>query len=177
MKSLIDEQKIRIDNHCWGTGQPNDWDNPSADIHIDKTTKSKYNGKQGKARIKLPINSDRNPTFEINKSTNGQIRSRLTKEIKKAVEDRNRLREFTKELIEILKNYNSTLSDREKTNSAIKRICKHFDLSEEILREMTTYVDQELFSMATIHADVDQRNLYLISFDQRGIEIEHIAKT
>ena len=39
MKSILENQTIRIDNHLRG-GVPIDWDDPSQDIHLHKSQNS-----------------------------------------------------------------------------------------------------------------------------------------
>jgi len=169
MKALINHQSIRIDNHRRGTGQPSNWDDASADIHVDKRTNRRFGGKQVKVIIKLPINSDSEPTFEIRNSPNQSFKRTLTKEINDALRDKEKRNRFTKELVDIIKNYNSVMSEREKAQLAVKRIARALDLEDEIFREMRTYINDELLSFTTIHRE--GARFYFISLEQAQIRV------
>ena len=59
LSKLINNQKIIIDNHNQGCRVINNWDEQSSDIHIDKMTNYKIEGRKQKVRIRIPINSER----------------------------------------------------------------------------------------------------------------------
>ena len=59
LNGLIKKQTIIIDDHKRGSQEVKNWDDPSSDIHIDKTTNFPLDGKRQKVRIRIPINSDR----------------------------------------------------------------------------------------------------------------------
>ena len=59
LKSLIENQTIIIDDHKRGNREIKNWDDIQNDVHIDKKTNFRINGKKQNFRIRIPINSDR----------------------------------------------------------------------------------------------------------------------
>lgn len=128
LKGLISNQTIRIDDHNWGCQEQKNWDDTSKDIHIDKSTNTKINGKRHKLQIRIPINTDRpiiigNKTDQIN-----IIPKKLEREIKKALEDKNSREVFISDLLEILKAFPSSLDSEERAKGILNRLSKHFGL-------------------------------------------------
>jgi hypothetical protein len=66
LRPLLEKQTIRIDDHKRGTREIKNWDDPGADVHIDKRTKYKVNGKVQSVTIRIPINNNRQISVEIN---------------------------------------------------------------------------------------------------------------
>lgn len=97
---------------------------------------------------------------------------RLINEIRAVLSDKERLRAFTRDLAGILRDYNSILSNKERVRGAIRRVANHFGLDEESIREITTYIDEELFSFISFHRDLEREKFFLIAFDERRIIIE-----
>lgn len=167
MRELIRGQDIRIDDHRSGTNQPKNWDDTSAEVHLDKRTNW---GKRERATIKIPINSDREPYYELSNQRDVSFRRRISKEINDALSDRKKRERFVKEIIERIKNFESDLTDREKAQSAVKRIARAFDLNEKIVREMTLFSDHQLLSFFSLHTDIDDR-IYFIRLTRFQIRI------
>ena len=89
LDGLIKKQTIIIDDHKRGSQEVKNWDDPSCDIHIDKTTNFPLNGKIQKVRIRIPINSDRSITIENEKRQEvNKVPRKLYREINKALEDK-----------------------------------------------------------------------------------------
>ena len=84
LKRLIEDQTIIIDDHIRGNRELKNWDDPSVDVHIDKSTNSKINGEWQRVRIRVPINSNRPIKVENKKGKLEEIPRRLKKEIKDA---------------------------------------------------------------------------------------------
>ena len=70
LKNLIENQIIIIDDHKRGAGEIKDFDNLENDIHIDKETNYKIDGKRQKLKIRVPVNSDNPINFFINSKRN-----------------------------------------------------------------------------------------------------------
>lgn len=100
MKSILENQTIRIDNHLRG-GTPIDWDDPSQDIHLHKSQNS--DKKQLRYEIRIPLNTGREVTINGNSEP---VPSKLKKEIEKAFEDHSKKQHFIDELKEALRSYN-----------------------------------------------------------------------
>ncbi len=128
MKELIQGQRIRIDNHRWGTGGIDYYDDPANDIHLDKTI---YDGRKKKDsyQIRVPLNSNRPVT--VNRNERQQIPRRLLDEIQGAFNDDAKRERFVNELREVLRHYpiedeNNVKIDR--VYDALRRIANGFDL-------------------------------------------------
>ncbi|GHT47413.1 hypothetical protein AGMMS49965_25460 [Bacteroidia bacterium] len=129
LKKLINGQKIRIDDHHWGTGEALEWDNPSKDVHIEKST----NRGKNQVIIKIPINSDREIEIE-KKIGNGrgesltEIPHELQREIESALKNKSTRGSFMDDLVDVLKNFPTALSDEKRASDVLERLSKHFDL-------------------------------------------------
>jgi len=174
MKELIERQNIIIDNHRRGTGQPNDWDDSSAEIHLDKRTNWKHKGKFGQATIKIPINSDKEPYYEFNDKQDDSFKRKINKEINKALIDKKKRTLFVKEMIDRIKNFESDLANREKAQSAVRRIARAFDLNEKIIREIVTYVDDNILTFTTLHSDSENK-IYFIRLDRYTLSAGEVS--
>lgn len=108
MKSILENQTIRIDNHLRG-GVPIDWDDPSQDIHLHKSQNS--DKKQLRYEIRIPLNTEREITIN---GDSEPVPSKLKKEIEKAFEDHSKKQHFIDELEEALRSYNWNEKDAPK---------------------------------------------------------------
>jgi hypothetical protein len=169
LKELISNQTIRIDDHHWGNREEKNWDDLSKDIHIDKSTNTKVNGKRQKLQIRIPINSDR-PIKIGNKNDNiDSIPKSLEREIKQALENKNSREEFIGDLLNTLKEFPSSLDNEKRAKSILDRLSKHFDL-EWTGEKTTTYAKDILKYYAQIYTD--QSGLrYFLTIDKEKIEI------
>lgn len=121
--ALLKNQKIQIDQHRWGSGIPNNWDNPYADIHIDKRLKNN----KDEYKIKIPLNSNRAVT--VNRKDGMNIPNKIIKEIQSVLEDENQRSMFTKHIQKIVASYHSDkLSNEQKARQAIDCVRKAFGL-------------------------------------------------
>ena len=59
LQALLNNQTIEIDDHKRGAREIKNWDDPSIDIHIEKTTKYKIKGVLQDIIIKISINNQR----------------------------------------------------------------------------------------------------------------------
>ena len=100
MKSILKNQTIRIDNHQRG-GVPDNWDDPSQDIHLHKSQNS--DKKQLRYEIRIPLNTRREITINGNSEP---VPSKLKKEIDKSLGNQSKKQHFIDELKEALRNYN-----------------------------------------------------------------------
>ena len=129
MKRLLNNQAIFIDDHKRCVSHAN-FDDPSADIHLDKKSKD------GLYRIKVPLNSDKPIQVSVKGNRGQTIPKDLKREIQDAFSDEKKRKGFVKELVDILKNYPYTDVNKEfdsdgvpqKAFNALKQISKHFDL-------------------------------------------------
>jgi len=128
LQALLNNQTIEIDDHKRGAREIKNWDDPSIDIHIEKTTKYKIKGVLQDIIIKISINNQRPIVTFCSKNKNIEIPTKLRKEIMAAFSDIELLNRFIHDLIVVLKNYKSIFEDIEKVKIALKMISIHFDL-------------------------------------------------
>lgn len=169
LKGLILNQTIRIDDHYWGSGERKYWDDKTKDIHIDKATNTKVEGKRQKVQIRIPINSER-PVKIGNK--NNEFRSiprSLEREIQTALENKETRERFVSELLTVLENFPTSLSSEERAKGILDRLSKHFDL-EWTGQTTTTYAKEILKYYAQLYTD-NQGLTYFLTIDQSKVEI------
>ena len=170
---LIKNQTLRIDNHQWGTQLPNDWKDLNQDIHIDKEIKNyKYNGKKVNVRIKIPLNSQKPITCDINGTKFKEIPKDIFNEIQRALSDPAIRQPFTDDLVDILKGYDKVMASKENAEQALERIAGHFKLSWT-KKEITTFINDKLAAITRIYNDGTNK-LYFITFKQLQIIIGDI---
>lgn len=169
LRSLISNQTVTIDDHFRGTGEVKTFDGQFKDVHLEKHTKAKVDGKKRKVVIKLPLNSDRGYTLEIKGKTGLDIPRELLKEIKHALMDDNVVKALTNDLFEILTNYGSTLNDIEKVGYALDKIAKHFDISWDGQQIVNTK-DGRNIEVMRIYYD-ENNNEYYIKMNEQKIVI------
>lgn len=138
MKTLINEQEIRIDNHQRAVTNPNcNFDDDDNDIHLDKTTQTRIDGKICDVQIRIPLNSNRPVKITNNKKglknrDINSIPSRLQKEIYAAFKDEDRRSIFIDYILDALREYehidNNDNRKIEKYEKVLKRIAKAFDV-------------------------------------------------
>ena len=172
LKPLIKDQSIMIDDHKRGSMEIKDWDNPANDIHIDKRTKYKIDGKRQNVQIRIPINSDRDISVEIKGRKNDKVPKKLKKEIKNAFENENIRKEFVKDLLPILENFSSNLENKEKAKETLTKIAKHFDLNWET-QEIVNTIDGILNEYTLIYQDKDD-DMYYFTINRNHIKISNV---
>lgn len=138
MKKLIDRQEIRIDNHQRAVVNPNfNFDDDNNDIHLDKTTQTRIDGKICEVQIRIPLNSNR-PVKITNKGKGlknrdiNNIPPKLQKEIHDAFKDVDRRSRFIEDILGALREYEHIEdNDNKKTKKyekVLKRVAKAFDV-------------------------------------------------
>lgn len=170
LKELIKNQTIIIDDHKRGSQEVKNWDESSNDIHIDKTTNFRIEGRIQKVRIRIPINSNRPISIENErKQVVKEIPGKLRKEISRALEDRQIRDNFVGELLEVLKDFRTALSNEQRANDILTRISRHFALNwpKDTIKK---YVNNILTSYTIVYEDEKGRE-YFSKLDEAGIEI------
>lgn len=172
LKPLINRQSIIIDDHRRGAREINNWDDPSADIHIEKLTKTKFEGKYQNLKIRIPINSERKISIQSKHSKMDVIPSSLLKEIRKAFSNKKKRNDFIVDLITILKNFESNLDSIEKARAVMKRISKHFELewTDQII---TNHFNDALNEITQVFID-DKKKQYYITINRKRIKISDV---
>lgn len=173
LKRLIENQKIRIDAHQRGNGHIDNWDDPATDIHVHKTTRARISGKSVNVEIRIPLNSDREATFEIGKTENEIARRKLSREIREALSNSDTRQGFIDDLVDTLDNYPTTLESRDRCTNAVRRLARHFGLTEQVEDDIVTYAGQRILSFTSTFQDEDARR-YAVSLDEDNIEISEI---
>jgi len=153
IKKLIDNQTIIIDDHKRGSGEVKNWNDSANDVHIDKSTNLRIDGRYQKVRIRIPINSER--PVKIENSRNESIDSipkKIIKEIKEAFEDKETRDRFIKDLIDTLRNFGEILENEERVRQTLERLSKHFDL-KWTTEKITSYINNTLQTYTEIYND------------------------
>lgn len=169
LKSLIRDQKIRIDDHKRGTGEVKDWNDSSADIHLDKETYYPIEGRIQNVRIKIPLNSDSDISIKNNTKPAAEIPRKLIREIQGALKNKKNRQNFVNDIVDILKDYDSALSNINNVRESIKKIARHFELDWSD-SEISTNVNGALQSLTKYYSGDDNKS-YFIRFDKTEITI------
>lgn len=169
LKNLIESQTIMIDDHLRGTNEKKNWDDQTKDIHIDKKTNRKIDGKRQSIHIRVPINSTRPIKIENNKGKLKEIPRQISREIKEAFEDKKTREAFINDVIETIENFPTILESEKRVQQVLENLSKHFDLdwSGEII---STYTNDALKYYAQLYFDKTGRQ-YFITVDKAKIEI------
>jgi len=170
LKPLIDNQTIIIDDHKRGNGEIKNWDNPTADIHIDKKTNYPINGKRQEVRIRLPINSNR--PFRIEGKRRNKIDDiprQLRREIQQAFEDRQTRENFMTDIVETLRNYDTILDSEQRVEQVLRNLSRHFDLNWTD-DNIATYRNDILELYTRNYTDQDGKQFF-ITVDRQKIKI------
>lgn len=170
LKGLIEKQTIIIDDHKRGSREVKNWDDKTADVHIDKTTNFPVNGERQDIRIKVPINSDRPLKIEnAKKKQLNDIPAQLRREIQRAFEDKQKRESFIKDIIEHIKSFDTILSSENRVRQVLSNISKHFDL-EWTNEKIATYSD-DILSLYTQNYTDDDGRQFFITVDKNKIKI------
>lgn len=172
LKPLLKKQKITIDDHKRGCREQKSWDDKTVDVHLDKTTKTRINGKHQEVRIKIPINSDKKISIERAKKEIDEIPSKLKKEIIDAFNDKKIREDFIEDLVSILKNYESHAKNEDKAKEALRRISKHFGLDWDE-NDVTTHYDSAQKRCLSIIKD-EQNDYYSAYIDNEKMIFEDV---
>lgn len=174
LKSLIDKQEIDIDDHKRGASEIKDWDDKSNDIHIHKNTYFPINGKKQKVVIRIPINTNNQIKITNRNSKLGNIPLKLKKEIKQAFEDDKIRDEFITDLIKILRNFSSILTNEQKARDTLEILSKHFGLNWSG-EKIASYLKDILDKYTETFEDIEGVH-YFITVDNNKIKIGHLDK-
>ncbi|MBK9733134.1 MAG: hypothetical protein IPO83_17920 [Chitinophagaceae bacterium] len=170
LKKLIDKQTIIIDDHKRGNGEVKNWDNPSIDIHIDKKTNYRLNGKQQEVRIRLPINSDRPLRIEgKGRKQLNDVPGQLRREIQQAFENKDTRESFVTDVVETLKNYDTILNSEQRVEQVLKNLSRHFNL-QWTDEKIATYRNEVLELYTRNYTDQTGRQFF-ITVDNKKIKI------
>lgn len=169
LKPLIKKQKLRIDDHKWGTGEIKDWNDRTSDIHLDKETYYPIEGKPQSVQIKIPLNSDNDISITNNRNKVEEIPRKLKREIQDAFRDKKTRQAFVDDLVEVLKDYKSALSSMKNVRECVGKIARHFDLDWSD-SEMRVLVEKSLLKFTRYYTD-EEGDRYFISIDQSEITI------
>ncbi len=161
MKTLINGQSVKIDNHKRGDGNPIKF---KPGIHIHKRMN---NDRYAGAEVELPLAEDEALSIEIR--GNKKQETRLKSEIQNAFKDKKKRTIFVESMLEELNRKCTYKDDAEKLRSFLtsaNNIAKHFGLKE--VREPIVQNTQDIFE--TIHIDDENKYYYLLQ-DRKGENI------
>lgn len=170
LKRLIEKQTIIIDDHKRGDKEVKNWDNPNVDAHIDKKTHTSINGKKQIIRIRVPLNSEREIIIKNAKGEKfNDIPRELDREIKKAFEDTKKRIAFISDIVDVIKNFRTNLTDEKRVQQVLSNISKHFRLTwtEE---KIATYTNDVLTLYTQTYKDSEDRH-YFMTIDNKKLKI------
>jgi len=187
LSELLQKQKIRIDAHMRGSRENIRWDNSEQDIHIDKITHKNINGKRIEARIRIPVNSQRPIKIDIVNNVGKPkkiltiLERNLVNEISQALSDSAARQNFVNDLLAILANYPSVLSDVEKAKDCMTRLANHFKLTKKVSQDLIDYVDdrfkkKKIERVAAIYAS-ERPGAYFIQINTSSITMGQVENT
>lgn len=170
LKPLIQKEKIRIDDHLWGTGEQKNWDRNKNDIHLEKITEIRIHNKNVKLTIKIPLNSKRDITISDEMGYSYQdIPSSLKKEIKTALSQSKIRTAFINDLEKILKNYTSIVQDEKKVSKALEKIANHFEMKWRLESRKIYDTEKRHIRTEELWLDEDER-IYSFEMNNKYIE-------
>jgi len=175
LRALINKQTIIIDSHQRGNGHYDHWDDQAKDIHMDKRTTTKAKGKEVEAKLKIPLNSNRPVTCEVNKSPNEIASNRIKKEVREAFEKTKVRERFIRDLLDNLDRYPSNFDSKVKAAAAFRKIAEHFGLTKEMVQQMI-FDGGERINGITIEYLAEDGNYYYITADQDKITLGQMPK-
>ena len=166
--SLIKDQVIKIDDHLWGTKEPKSFNGKNKDVHLDKRTNFKMNGKLQHVIIKISLNNDRKISVTINNKKTGEIPKKLINEIQNTLtQDDHLTRKFFEDVAQVIGNYESFLTDEIKCIDVFDRIAKNFGL---------TKTGNEIFNSGSLYQNTFKhseypKNTFLVKMSKNSIKI------
>lgn len=170
LKGIINKQTIIIDDHKRGSGEIKNWDDPTADVHIDKTTNYPVDGEKQNIRIKVPINSNRPIEIKNGKRKKlNDIPRILKREIRDAFENKEKRESFVKDIINHIKEFDTILENEDRAKQVLENISKHFDL-EWNDEKIATY-SNDILELYTQNYTDDKGSQYFITVDKEKIKI------
>lgn len=171
LSKLINNQKIIIDNHNQGCRVINNWDEQSSDIHIDKMTNYKIEGRKQKVRIRIPINSERPLRIEnARRQVIQKVPNELLREINQAFEDNVTRTNFVTEVLDVLENFATALSSKERAIQVLTNISRHFGLNWTAKEVLPVYANEALSSL-TLKYRRNNEDVYFSKIDHEKIEL------
>lgn len=174
LKPLLQKQTLKIDDHKRGSRDIKDWDDPSADVHIDKRTKYKIDGKTRDVTIRIPINSNRPIRIDVDRDKNVEMPNKLYREIRDTIDKNPEVaRQLASDIMEEINDYQSKLSSEEKASTALNRLSEHFGL-KWTKDKIATYINDKLHAYTQIYSD-DRNKMYYMTMNPIYIEIGDIT--
>ena len=170
LKLLITKQKITIDDHKRGCREEKNWDDKRFDVHLDKRTKTKIDGKFQHLTIKIPLNTERSISIVNAKNEDAYIPKKLRDEIFSAFSNKGTRELFIVDLVCILKDFKSQTENRTKAKEALSKIAKHFGLDWNEDKVHVYY--EEAYNKYFTEIIDSKDDAYSMSIDSEKITIE-----
>jgi hypothetical protein len=154
LKSLIQNQKLRIDNHNRGNVV-------SADLKCVHIHKSFYCGKRRGKSVRISIKGDKKIDFD--REFDDKERQAIVKEISAVLEkDKEKLLKFSRYVADALYRWSAKEITLEEAQQYAAGIAKSFELESRAREELIKKVGENLVQYISIHAD-SSGQLYTIN--------------
>ena len=161
LKSLIAQQRLRVDAHSRGAVTPKDLKG----VHIHKTF---IGGRWEKKSIRIYVNGR---GIEFDKRLKNNERLAILNKIEKVLEkNRETLIDFAEYITDALWRWTSGDISLEKAQEYSRNIAKKFDLRSEIEEEFIRRVKNKLVQYISLHKDEENKE-YLIDQNTKHISI------
>lgn len=154
LQSLTNGQTITIDDHKRGCREHKDWNNPSADIHLHKSTNDTNDPKA--VSIRIPLNNPERPVYIENTHRHQkreEVPTWLRKEIEKTLNNKKLREKFLKGIVKRLDDYKWPYSNvsheifHKEIKKLIEKIAKGFNLKvTEETTELWSNIKLERFT-------------------------------
>ena len=159
LKSILRNQIIHVEDHRRTGSSINDWNDPTADVHIhkeDKKSKEKYT-------IRIPLNS-RTPAsvdyYEHNRRRN-KLPRKLRKEIREAFSDENERTAFFDYVYKKLAGYGWNYSPKN-ANEIIQRVADTFGFEPVLQLRIKNSSRRTISLLQSFKDDEDEKYLLIL---------------
>ncbi|MBA3051804.1 hypothetical protein KJ959_09080 [bacterium] len=155
LKQLLKDQKIRIDDHSRGSGQPIEPEN----VHLHKS----FTGKKNKGKkIIIYINRPNN-NIEFYGNFSGNEKDKIMSEIRRVLSrDKAKLKLLIDMIFEALAIWRNNNIGIEKAREIANNLAAQFGLGAMIHEEFVNRIEGKLKEVISIHLD-EQKKTYWIS--------------
>lgn len=152
LKTLIENQRIRIDSHYAGVDKPINF----ADVHIHKEFLDR---KRRGGWIRIYLNGEK---IEFANRFKYDERSKILSEIKNVLKSKYVLEQLANDVADAFYRWSSKDITMKQAREYAKKIAQHFGLKKNIVEEFINYVEGALMQYLSIHSDEDNKKYWIL---------------
>ena len=177
ISALLKGEFITVDNHH--ENLPFEWDSKQ-DIHLDKKSKTKYNGKPVAVSVKVSLNTDRGinivPDKHLSDKNQRRVREKMEQELREAFEDpknRERVKLFVRDTLHFIVDISGRKDPKEEyVRDAFNRIMRFFGLAEPtgelLVNEANNYFQKYKIGNHFFYIASESNTIEMSEFDKEG---------